>query len=157
MIKISAKTLICLLFTWLSKGVMMAKTPHGWKRPVGETRQDSSWIQRERGGLTPKFPSTLWIEVFFNGHRSFYVLLESLHTQSHLLCLLVPFPFPAGTASLPVSILLVKKFTYSSLGCLHPFLSSSLPFFQVILFGAVSRICLFFLKTSLPIQLLLST
>lgn len=74
-------------------------------------------------------PSTLYRGVCSNGQRSSFSLLQSLSTQFHLPCLPVLFPFPADTTSLPVSILLTGKFTYSS-GGLHPFLH----FFDVLLF-----------------------
>lgn len=84
----------------------------------GEDRSGTHWL-----------PSTLCRGVCSNGQRSSFSLLQSLSTQFHLPCLPVLFPFPADTTSLPVSILLTGKFTYSS-GGLHPFLH----FFDVLLF-----------------------
>lgn len=108
---------------------MTAKTSADWNSPVGEPCKDSSWFQRERGGLTHWLPSTHWREVCFNGHRSSYDLLESFHTQSHLPCLpVVSFP---SRYFLPT--------------CFHPFgqkiylllllrLSTSIPEFLLSLF-----------------------
>lgn len=147
------RNLLTILLThyWCNDG----QNPCWLKQFCGWATQ-GQWLVSE-GGLIPWLPSTLWRQVCFHRHRSFYNLLVSLHTQFHLLCLAVLSPFPAYTASLPVSMLLVRESTYSFSGCLGQFLSSFFPVFQVILFGLCSRMCLFFLKTSLLVQLLLST
>lgn len=96
---------------------------------MGELCRDSRWFQRERTGLEliGSLPhSTEECALMDRDPPSvcFSPLVPSFTCPVHQL-----FPFPADTTSLPVSILLTGKFTYSS-GGLHPFLH----FFDVLLF-----------------------